>query len=106
MIGRPPRTAQMADLEAAVQTMTAIVGDVGHGRLLSLLRREKGDVQRALNAFYDGSAIAPAPAPRAVAPAPAPPPEYAAVFGAGASSSRGAFRPGVSARCLAAARTG
>ena len=80
---------EMADLEAGVQAMTAIVGDVGHGVLLSLLRREKGDVQRALNAFYDGSAFAPAPAPRAVAPAPAPPPEYAAVFGAGASSSRG-----------------
>ena len=64
----------MADLEAGVQAMTAIVGDVGHSVLLSLLRREKGDVQRALNAFYDGSAFAPAPAPRAVAPAPAPPP--------------------------------
>ena len=32
----------MADLEAGVQAMTAIVGDVGHSVLLSLLRREKG----------------------------------------------------------------
>ena len=37
----------MADYSDQVATMTAIVGDVGHGVLLSLLRREKGDVQRA-----------------------------------------------------------